>query len=84
VSSIPSIPTSKRWRELYSAALFENDKDQLAKLIPQARAAAVLRGRELFNKHQAECKAERQDLENALYFLSLLERVSGRKGRLAA
>jgi hypothetical protein len=66
------------------AALFENDKERLPGLIFQAQQAAMVRSRELLLTHQTDCMAERQALDNALYFLSLLEKVSFRKERLAA
>jgi hypothetical protein len=65
-------------------ALFENDKERLPGLISQAQRAAMVRSRELLLAHQADARAERQALDNALYFLSLLERLALRKERLAA
>jgi len=66
------------------AALFENDRERLPGLISQAQKAAMVRSRELLWGHHTDCIAERQALDNALYFLSLLEKVSLRKERLAA
>jgi len=59
------------WRDLYKAALFEADRTKLPQRIHAARAAVVLRGRELFNcadKHIEEAEA----LEDALYALQAL------------
>ena len=59
------------WRELYRAALFEADRAKLPHRIHEARAAVILRGRELFNcadKHVEEA----EDLEDALYALQAL------------
>jgi hypothetical protein len=66
------------------AALFENDRERLPGLISQAQKAAMVRAQELLLGHHTDRIAERQALENALYFLSLLEKVSLRKERLAA
>jgi hypothetical protein len=77
-------PEAQQWKELYKAALFENDRERLPALISQAQKAAMVRLRELLLGHQTDCRAERQALDNALYFLSLLEKVSLRKERMAA
>jgi hypothetical protein len=74
----------RAWKELYMTALFENDRERLPGLISQARRAAMVRSRELFLAHQADARAERQALDNALYFWSLLEKLALRKERLAA
>jgi hypothetical protein len=62
---------SYQWRDLYKAALFEPDRTKLPQRIHEARAAVVLRGRELFDcadKHIEEA----EDLEDALYALQAL------------
>ncbi len=63
--------TCPSWRDLYKAALFEVDRGKLPQRIHEARAAVVMRGRELFDcadKHVEEA----EDLEDALYALQAL------------
>ena len=71
------------WRELYIAALFEDNQERLAHLVAQARSAAVKRSRELFHQGTPDCNDERQALDNALHFLDLIE-ATRKNARLAA
>ena len=66
-------PAPQPWRKLYIAALFEDDREQLARRISQARSAAIKRSRELFQQDPRECNEERNALDNALRFLDLIE-----------
>jgi len=80
-------PAPQPWRELYIAALFEDDREQLAGRISQARSAAIKRSRELFQQHPQdpmECYEERSALNNALRFLDLIEATSRKNARTAA
>ena len=59
-----------RWKELYIAALFENDKSKIAERIERAQVAIVARRQESFvpgNRIQ-----ERQVLDTALLSLQAL------------
>ena len=59
-----------RWKELYIAALFENDKSKIAERIERAQVAIVARRQESFvpgNRTQ-----ERQVLDTALLSLQAL------------
>jgi hypothetical protein len=76
--------TSQPWRKLYAAALFEDDKAQLARRISQARSAAIKRSRELFQQDPMECNEERNALDNALRFLDLIEATARKNARTAA
>jgi hypothetical protein len=59
-------PAPQPWKKLYIAALFEEDREQLARRISQARSAAIKRSRELFQQDPMECNEERSALNNAL------------------
>jgi len=66
-SPAPANGRAGNWRELYRAALFESDKQQLTSRISEAEKAIIQRGRELFAAHdQSE---ERDALDDALYAL---------------
>jgi hypothetical protein len=84
MSRVLAFASSQPWRELYVAALFEDDEEQLVRLIGEARSAAVIRWRELLRCNAAECNEERKALDNALYFLNLLEIMSRQKTKAAA
>lgn len=60
------------WRELYSAALFETDKNRIPARIADAEKAIVARARELFSAG-ADTIEEDQALDDALYALRALQ-----------
>jgi hypothetical protein len=64
--------SSRNWKELYTAALFENDNDRVLERIADAERAIIDRARELFS---AGCDTieEDQALDDALYALRALQ-----------
>jgi hypothetical protein len=65
-----SEPTSN-WKQLYIAALFENDKAMIPEKISEAQRAIRMRRRQLLE--DPGCNAqERQALDNALFSLQAL------------
>jgi hypothetical protein len=60
------------WRELYTAALFETDRNRMAARIADAEQAIVARARELFSAGNDTIE-EDQALDDALYALKALE-----------
>jgi hypothetical protein len=60
------------WRELYLAALFENDKSLMPSRIADAEQAIVARARELFSAGNDTIE-EDQALDDALYALKALQ-----------
>ena len=73
-----SIPQLKlpRWRELYTAALFETDKEKISARIADAESAIVARARELFSAG-SDTIEEDQALDDALYALRELQNCLG-------
>lgn len=70
----PKVIEGKSWRELYVAALFENDPIKLSACIAEAEWALALRARELF--HAAGDHIEEElAMEDALYALQALRGV---------
>lgn len=65
-------PLSRKWRELYSAALFETDKNRIPTRIAEAEKAIVARARELFSAG-SDTIEEDQALDDALYALRALQ-----------
>ncbi len=62
----------RSWRELYSAALFETNKNRIPVLIADAEKAIVARARELFSAG-SDTIEEDQALDDALYALRALQ-----------
>jgi 2-keto-3-deoxy-galactonokinase len=62
----------RNWRTLYTAALFETDKDRIPGRIADAEKAIVSRARELFAAG-ADTIEEDQALDDALYALRALQ-----------
>jgi hypothetical protein len=60
------------WRELYTAALFETDKNQIPMRIAAAEKAIIARSRELFAA-SSDTIEEDQALDDALYALKALQ-----------
>jgi hypothetical protein len=63
---------SRNWRELYTAALFETERERMPARIADAEKAIQIRARELFS---AGCDTieEDQALDDALYALRALQ-----------
>jgi hypothetical protein len=60
------------WRELYTAALFETDRNRTPARIAEAEKAIVARARELFSA-SSDTIEEDQALDDALYALRALQ-----------
>jgi hypothetical protein len=60
------------WRDLYTAALFETDRDRIPARITEAEQAIVARARELFSAGNDTIE-EDQALDDALYALRALQ-----------
>ncbi|MGA8508263.1 MAG: hypothetical protein WB762_21865 [Candidatus Sulfotelmatobacter sp.] len=67
-----SHPKTLSWRELYTAALFETDKNRMPARIADAEEAIVARARELFSAGNDTIE-EDQALDDALYALRALQ-----------
>lgn len=68
---VPNV-LSRNWRELYTAALFETDKERVPARIADAEKAILVRARELFAAG-ADTIEEDQALDDALYALRALQ-----------
>jgi hypothetical protein len=68
----PSPLKIRPWRELYTAALFETDKNRIPARIAEAERAIVARARELFSA-SSDTIEEDQALDDALYALRALQ-----------
>jgi hypothetical protein len=69
-SSSSARSSNQGWRDLYIAALFENDKSKMANKIAQAQAAIAFERRRLMALDNDI--RERQLLDNALFSLRAL------------
>ena len=67
-NEIASSCVLQTWRDLYTAALFETDKDRIPTRIAEAESAIVARARELFAAG-SDTIEEDQALDDALYAL---------------
>lgn len=77
MSEIATHPTATRnnpqpWRELYTAALFETDRNRIPTRIAAAEKAIIARSRELFSAG-SDTIEEDQALDDALYALKALQ-----------
>ena len=71
ISAVP--PAVQNWRELYTYALLEKDKQELPSRIDKAEKALIMRGRELFEvSDKIRADEEAQAVDEALYFLRAL------------
>jgi len=61
---------SRDWRELYKAALFETNKQELPRRITEAEKALIVRAREPFSL--SGNRKEEQAIDDALYALRSL------------
>lgn len=62
----------RNWRDLYTAALFETEKDRIPARIADAEKAIIARARELFALG-SDTIEEDQSLDDALYALRALQ-----------
>ena len=76
------IPSSA-WRELYTAALFEADRNKILDRIDEAEKAIIARARELFGS-TTDMIEEDQALDDALYALRALKHCVGPDDSAAA
>lgn len=67
---------SGEWKQLYMAALFEDDAAKIVQRIAAAENALAARAVEL-GEHCHEAR-ERQAMENAAYFLHLLRKIESK------
>jgi hypothetical protein len=63
------------WKEIYKAALFEDDNSKIPQRIAEAERALSARAQELFGT--GEDLREQQAMENARYFLRVLGNTQG-------
>lgn len=70
------------WHDLYQAALFETDRDQVPERIAQAEQAIVARIQDLFMAMDDHIE-EDQFLDDALYALQALRNCAGRQANAA-
>jgi hypothetical protein len=71
-NGIPSPRDTQNWRTLYTAALFETDRNRVPSRIAEAEQAIVARARELFSAGNDTIE-EDQALDDALYALRALQ-----------
>ena len=76
----PDRPPPPSWRGLYVAALFEPDKERMARRIADAEKALVVRARELFQA-TGDNLEEESAIDDALYALHALEHCTGADAR---
>ena len=62
------------WKELYKAAVFEDDNSKIPQRIAEAEKALAARALELFGATDDQVR-EQQAMENAMYFLRLLRKT---------
>lgn len=62
------------WKELYKAAVFEDDNAKIPQRIAEAERALAARALELFGANENQVR-EQQAMENAMYFLRLLRKT---------
>ena len=68
--------TSRNWKELYKAALFEDNNDKLLQRIAAAESALSERAAEMVGAGDTQVR-EQQAMENARYFLRLIRKIEG-------
>jgi hypothetical protein len=67
---------SSEWKEVYKAALFEEDHDKIPQRIADAEQALMARAHELFPAGLEQAR-EQDAIENAMYFLRVLASAAG-------
>jgi hypothetical protein len=73
-------PLKRNWRELYTAAVFEPDRNKLSERIALAEWALAVRARELFHT-DSEHFQERQAVDAAIAALQALRATTCNEGR---
>jgi hypothetical protein len=68
-------PSGNGWKELYKAAIFEDDSVKLGARIAEAERALADRAAELCGSNETPAR-EQQAMENAAYFLRLLRKTN--------
>jgi hypothetical protein len=66
----------RNWKEVYKAALFEDDNSKIPQRIAEAERALAARALELFGAGDDQSR-EQQAMENARYFLRVLGNTHG-------
>jgi|ERR1700733_3979286 hypothetical protein len=64
------------WKEIYKAALFEDDNSKIPQRIAEAERALAARASELYGASDDQIR-EQQAMENARYFLRVLGSTQG-------
>ena len=67
---------SSEWKQLYMAALFEDDSARILQRIAEAEMALAARAMELGD--DGNQSREQQAMQNATYFLQLLRRIESK------
>ena len=70
---------SSSWKELYRAALFETDKNQMAERIAKAEWALALRARELFHTGREHLQERQAALRRTVTSVMGRKRTDGGK-----
>ena len=73
---IPSSNSRADWKQLYMAALFEDDSARMSQRIAEAEMALAARTAQL-DENGYEVR-EQQAMENATYFLRLLRKIESK------
>ena len=73
---MPESGMGKDWRDVYKAALFEDDNTKIPQRIVDAEGALAARALQLF-RAGADQIPEQGALENARYFLRILGSIQG-------
>lgn len=68
----PRSSSSPNWRDLYAAALFEDDKSKIAARVVEAELAMLMRAKSLFSSSDPNRK-EAIELDQSLRMLRLLK-----------
>jgi len=69
-------PIHRDWKEIYKAALFEDDNSKIPQRIAEAERALAARALELFGASDDQIREQRA-MENARYFLRVLGTTQG-------
>lgn len=70
-------PPGRGWKDFYMAAIFEDDDTKIPDRIVEAEKALAARAAEMFGTGDNQLR-EQQAMENAVYFLQLLRKISGK------
>lgn len=69
-------PVHRDWKEIYKAALFEDDNSKIPQRIAEAERALAARALEVFGASDDQIREQRA-MENARYFLRMLGNTHG-------